>query len=65
MASPTKGQSSERQSSKPAEIASGKLKRVANLAVDNKARVQPTVEARPVPPSIVPPSDRRAQVALR
>ena len=38
VASPTKGQSSERQSSQPAEIASGKLKRVANLAVNNKAQ---------------------------
>jgi hypothetical protein len=34
VASPTKGQSNERQSSQPATIASGKLKRAANLAVD-------------------------------
>src|SRR5262245_51970264 len=42
VASPTKGQSRERQSSQAAAIASGKLKRVANLALDNRARVQPT-----------------------
>src|SRR5262245_1595519 len=41
VASPTKGQSSERQSSQPAAIASGKLKRVANPALDDRARVQP------------------------
>jgi hypothetical protein len=37
VASPAKGQSNECQSSQPTAIASGKLKRVANLAVDNKA----------------------------
>jgi len=37
VASPTSGQSKERQSSQPAAIASGKLKRVTNFAVDNKA----------------------------
>jgi len=37
VASPTKGQSNECQSSQPAAIASGTLKRVAILAVDNKA----------------------------
>src|SRR5262245_49729264 len=42
VASPTKGQSSECQSSQPAAIASGKLKRIANLALDNGARVQPS-----------------------
>jgi hypothetical protein len=43
VASPTKGQSNECQSNQPAAIASGKLKRVTNFAVDNNAWVQPTV----------------------
>jgi hypothetical protein len=37
VASPANGQSNECQSSQPAAIASGTLKRAANLAVDNKA----------------------------
>jgi hypothetical protein len=43
VASPTKGQSSERQSSHPATTASGRLKTVTNLELDNKAKTQPTI----------------------
>src|SRR5262249_20209899 len=38
-ASPTRGQSSERHSSKPAAAARGKLKSVTSLALHDKARV--------------------------
>src|SRR5262245_60429534 len=38
-ASPTRGQSSERHSSKPAAAARGKLKSVTRLALHDKARV--------------------------
>jgi len=38
VASPTKGQSSERQSSHPVTTASGKLKKVTFLELDNKAK---------------------------
>src|SRR5712672_1673682 len=43
VASPNKGQSSERQSSHPATTASGRLKTVTNLELDNKAKTQPTI----------------------